>query len=219
MLHTAAGLNLSHRRPSIEDAFDRMEIFELLQNWVIWRDSGDWERFATVWHDDGRMCATWFQASAAEFIAGCRRGFDAGIIGLHTLGGTSIEVQGERAVAQSKMQIVQRGEIDGIEVDVTCLGRFVDALEKRSDRWGIVLRQPVYELDRMSPVGAAPLPVLDDDLLNSFPVGYRHLAYLQTKVGFSVYKSLPGTRGPEIQALGDRMKRWLGGADGACLDA
>jgi hypothetical protein len=202
---------------AVDAAMDRLAIHELLQNWVLWRDAGDWDRFATVWHEDGRMNATWFQADAAEFIAGCRKGFDAGIIGLHSLGAISVEVQGTRAIAQSKMQIVQRGEIDGVEVDVTCLGRFVDALEKRDGRWGIVFRQPVYELDRMTPVNPAHVPLLDQKLLDSFPVGYRYLAYLQSKVGFAVYNNLPGTRGPEIAALNDRMMLWLNGASADCL--
>lgn len=197
---------------------DTAEIHELLQNWVIWRDSGDWQRFATVWHDDGRMNATWFRASAKEFIDGCKKGFDAGIIGLHTLGAISVDLRGARAVAQSRMQIIQRGEIDGVEVDVTCIGRFVDALEKRNGRWGMVLRQPVYELDRLSPVNPAQAPQLDQGLLNSFPVGYRHLAYLQSKVGFSVFNDLPGTRGPEIEKLNARMAKWLEGAASDCLN-
>ncbi len=206
-------------QPSHDVERDRSDIRDLLQNWIIWRDAGDWDRFATVWHDDGRMVATWFQANAADFIAGCRKAFDAGMIGLHSLGGTSIDLQGTRAVAQSKMQIVQRGDLDGVEVDVTCLGRFVDALEKRDGRWGLVLRQPVYELDRMTPVGPGAVISLDPDLLRSFPVGYRHLAYLQTKLGFTVDKGLPGTRGPAIDALATRMKRWLDGADATCLDS
>ena len=32
---------------------DRRAIRELVENWVVWRDAGDWERFRTVWHDDG----------------------------------------------------------------------------------------------------------------------------------------------------------------------
>ena len=202
-----------------QSAADSETIRGLVQDWVIWRDAGEWDRFATVWHDDGRMHATWFRASATEFIAGCKRGFEAGVIGLHMLGGTSVDVNGVRAVAQSKMQIVQRGVLDGIEVDVTCLGRFVDALEKRDGRWGIVLRQVIYELDRMVPVDASQTLRLDRDVLNSFPPGYKHLAYLQTKLGFEVYNNLPGTRGPEVEALKERMKRWRDGADAGCLDA
>ncbi|MDU6375063.1 MAG: nuclear transport factor 2 family protein, partial [Bradyrhizobium sp.] len=37
---------------------DDRQIRELLQNWAIWRDAGDWERFRSVWHPDGRMMAT-----------------------------------------------------------------------------------------------------------------------------------------------------------------
>ena len=219
MLHGAGTTDQVDRQHAIDDALDRLAIRDLLENWIVWRDAGDWERFASVWHDDGRMFATWFQAHAADFIAGCRKGFDAGIIGLHELGGTSIDVRGTRAVAQSKMQIVQRGDVDGVAVDVTCLGRFVDALEKRDGRWGLVLRQPVYELDRMTPVDPGASLALDEALLASFPIGYRHLAYLQTKIGFAVYKSLPGTRGPEIAALLGRMKAWLDGAAADCLDS
>lgn len=206
-------------RTHSSEANDRVAIRDLLENWVIWRDAGEWDRFATVWHDDGRMMATWFQATASEFIAGCRKAFEAGLVGLHSLGGTSIDVRGNRAVAHTKMQIVQRGAIDGVEVDVTCNGRFVDALEKRDGRWGMVLRQPVYELDRMTPVNPTQVPMLDETLLQAYPEGYRHLAYLQTKMGFAVSKSLPGTRGPEISALGRRMNRWLEGGDADCLNS
>jgi len=219
MLRQAAGQDALDATEIAQAAMDRMAIHELLQNWVIWRDAGDWEQFATVWHDDGRMHATWFQASAAEFILGCRKGFEAGVISLHSLGGISVEVLGSRATAQSKMQIIQRGAVDGVEVDVTCLGRFVDALEKREGRWGIVFRQPVYELDRMTAVGSDQVPQLDQALLESFPAGYRHLAYLQTKVGFAVYNNLPGTRGPEIAALNSSMKQWLGGAGAECFES
>jgi len=47
---------------------DQAQIIEVVHNWVLWRDAGDWERFRTVWHDDGWMTATWFQGPAAEFI-------------------------------------------------------------------------------------------------------------------------------------------------------
>ena len=198
---------------------DRLEIRDLLENWVIWRDSGDWDRFATVWHEGARMNATWFQASAPEFMARSRGAFEAGMVGLHTLGGINIEIRGSRAVSQAKMQITQRAPVHDILVDVCCSGRFVDALEKRDGRWGIVLRQPVYELDRMHPLDPSAKMVLEQDLLMSFPEGYRHLAYLQTKLGFDVSKTLPGTRGPEIAELMGRMARWLEGDDQTCLQA
>jgi SnoaL-like domain len=198
---------------------DRFEIRELIENWAVWRDAGDWDRFATVWHDDGWMMTTWFQAPARDFIARSRAGFENGLKVLHLLGGSSIEVTGDRAVAHTKMEIIQRAEVHGVEVDVRCQGRFVDALEKRDGRWGLVLRQPVYELDAMRAIDPAAKLVLDQALLAQYPEGYRHLAYLQVEQGMDVYRSMPGTRGEEIAKLNRRMADWLAGEPAACLRA
>ena len=89
---------------------DKLAIIEVVQNWALWRDAGDWERFRTVWHDDGWMTATWFQGPAAEFIKVSKAGFEKGVSILHFLGGSSVDVKGSRAVAQTKMTINQRGD-------------------------------------------------------------------------------------------------------------
>ena len=191
---------------------DRLAIRELVENWVVWRDAGDWERFAGVWHDDGRMMATWFQGSASDFIRVSREGFERGVRILHFLGGSSIEVQGDRAIAQTKMTISQRASVDGVVCDVVCTGRFYDFFEQRSGRWGLVLRQPIYEKDRLDPVDPAAKLVLDADLLARFPEGYRHLAYLQTRIGYAVKPDMPGLTGKEVDALYERGARYLGGA-------
>jgi hypothetical protein len=190
---------------------DELEIRRLVENWVVWRDAGDWERFRTVWHDDGRMMATWFQGSCDDFIRVSREGFERGVRILHFLGGTSVEVAGPRAVSQAKMTITQRADVEGVECDVVCTGRFVDFLEQRGGRWGIVLRQPIYESDRIIPVDPAAPPQLDRTLLESFPVGYRHLAYLQTRNGFPVKPDMPGLTGPEVEALYASCTKWLSG--------
>ena len=188
---------------------DEAAIRQLVENWVVWRDAGDWERFRSVWHDDGRMMATWFQGSCDDFIRVSREGFDRGVRILHFLGGISVEVAGGRAVSQAKMTITQRAPVDGVECDVVCTGRFYDFLERRDGRWGLVLRQPIYELDRILPVDPGSPPKLDRALLESFPVGYRHLAYLQTGLGFSVKPDMPGLTGPEVEALYASGRRWL----------
>jgi len=190
-------------------AEDRAAIRDLVENWVVWRDAGDWERFRTVWHDDGRMMATWFQGSADEFIRVSREGWERGVSILHFLGGTSIELAGDRAVAQTKMTIAQRGLVHDVMCDVVCTGRFFDFLERRDGQWGIVLRQPIYEKDRLDPVDPAARLELDAALLESFPAGYRHLAYLQTQLGFKVKPDMPGLKGPEVEELYARGRGWL----------
>ena len=189
---------------------DRL-IRELLQNWAIWRDAGDWERFRSVWHPDGRMMATWTQGTGDEFIEISKQAWAKGVNILHFLGGISVDLAGTRAVSQTKMTISQRAEVEGVLCDVLCTGRFYDFLEKRQGRWGIVLRQPIYEKDRMDPVTPGAVPALDHELLAQFPVGYRHLAYLQTRIGYTVKRDMPGLKGPEVEALYARGAAWLQG--------
>ena len=195
-----------------DDAADRTAIRALIENWALWRDARDWTRFRTVWHDDGRMMATWFQGTADEFIAVSEEGYARGVRILHFLGGTTIDVAGTRAVAQTKMTISQRGPVEGVVCDVVCTGRFYDFLEKRG-RWGLVLRQPIYEKDRLDPVDPSAAPVLDQKLLASFPEGYRHLAYLQARIGYKVKTDMPGLDGPAVEALYRRGESWLKGGE------
>jgi hypothetical protein len=190
---------------------DRQAIRELVESWAVWRDAGDWERFRTVWHADGRMMATWFQGAADEFIRVSREGFERGVRILHFLGGSSVDVAGDRALAQTKMTITQRAPVHGIECDVVCTGRFYDFLERRDGRWGLVLRQPIYEQDRVGAVDPALRLELDRDALERYPVGYRQLAYLQEQQGFTVKPDMPGLVGPEVDALYASGARWLAG--------
>ena len=194
---------------------ERLAIVEVLENWALWRDAGDWERFRTVWHDDGWMTATWFQGPAEKFIEVSRAGFDKGVSILHFLGGSSVDIKGARAVAQTKMTINQRAPVDGVMVDVVCTGRFYDFMEKRAGRWGVVRRQPIYEKDRMDPLDPAARLELDPALLARFPEGYRHLAYLQSRIGYKIKLDLPGLKGPVVERLYAHGRAWLDGAKSA----
>lgn len=190
---------------------ERMRIREVVENWVVWRDAGDWERFRTVWHADGRMMATWIQGPAERFIEVSREGWNKDVSILHFLGGSSIDVAGARAIAQTKMTISQRAVVEGVECDVVCTGRFYDFFEKRDERWAIVLRQPIYEKDRIDPVDPDAKLALDAALLAEFPEGYRHLAYAQTKIGFTVKRDMPMLKGSGVKQLYDDGAAWLAG--------
>jgi hypothetical protein len=193
------------------ETLDRLAIRDVIENWAVWRDARMWDRFRTVWSGEGRMMATWFQGTADEFIRVSQEGYDKGVRILHFLGGMAIDIAGDRAIAQTKMTISQRGAVEGVICDVVCTGRFYDFLEKKDGRWGIVLRQPIYEKDRVDPVDPSATLKLDPDLLLSFPEGYRHLAYMQARIGYKVKKDMPGLDGPEVEALYARGKDWLAG--------
>jgi hypothetical protein len=198
--------------PAVEqDAADRLAIRDLVENWAVWRDARDWERFRTVWHQPGRMNATWFQGTADEFIAVSQAGFDRGVRILHFP---------RRLLGRCRRR--PRDLADEDDDHAACRGRG-RRMRRRLHRpllrlrrtprwaWGIVERQPIYEQDRLSPIDPATAPALDRGLLESFPVGYRHLAYLQTRIGYTVKPDMPGLTGPELHELYARGAAWLAG--------
>jgi SnoaL-like domain len=195
---------------------DELLVRQMVERWAVWRDAGDWERFATVWHPEGVMMATWFQGPFADFIRVTREGWDKGVSILHFLGGSAVEVAGERAIAQTKMTISQRGMVEGVDgpvlCDVVCTGRFYDFVTKHNGQWKLLHRQPIYEKDRIDPVDPSAQLRLDKTALATFPEGYRHLAYIQTRIGYQVKMDMPMLKGEQVQALCARGARWLAGA-------
>ena len=48
-------------------------------------------------------------------------------------------------------------------------------------------------------------------MLSRFPEGYRHLAYLQTRIGYPVKPDMPGLTGTEVERLYQQGGVWLAG--------
>ena len=194
---------------------DELLIRQMVERWAVWRDAGDWARFATVWHPEGRMEATWFQGPFMDFIRVTQEGWAKGVSILHFLGGSAIEVAGDRAIAQTKMTISQRGMVEGADgpvlCDVVCTGRFYDFVEKHDGHWKLLQRQPIYEKDRIDPVDSMAKVSLDQQALAGLPEGYRHLAYIQTRIGYTVKLDMPMLQGPVVDELYRRGSRWLAG--------
>jgi hypothetical protein len=197
--------------PEARDAQDRQEIRDLIEGWALWRDTGDWEALASVWHPKGVMRTTWFEASGQEFVKRSRAAAETGAQIHHFMGGTTIEQQGDRAAALTRMQITQRGELNGVVVDVECKGLFWDAIIREAGKWQFVLRQPIYEADRMSTLEPGARLSLDSELLARFPYGYKHLAYLQTKLGIEVNANLPTPNAATMESYRKRGRNWLAG--------
>lgn len=193
---------------------DELYIRQTIERWAVWRDAGDWDRFETVWHPDGVMMATWFQGHHKDFIRVTQEGWKKGVSILHFLGGSAVDINGDRAIAQTKMTISQRGDVEGVLCDVVCTGRFYDFMVRHDGEWKVLHRQPIYEKDRIDPVDPAASLSLDQTALAAMPAGYRHLAYIQTRIGYNVKMDMPMLTGPEVDNLYRRGANWLAGGDG-----
>jgi hypothetical protein len=194
------------------DVQDQLAIAALAQNWALARDTGDWEKLRATAHPGATMTTTWFDGGFDDFIESCQASWSKGSRSQHFLGGTAAEINGERAIAQTRMAIMVRSRLDGVEVDAACYGRFFDRVEKREGGWRIAKRSVIYEKDRIDPVAPGTAISLDPALLGRFPEGYRHLAYLQTRNGAQVNPNLPTARGEALEKLLSEAKVWLAAA-------
>ena len=191
---------------------DRTAIAAHIQDWVVFRDSGNWERLRAIWGPQGMMSTTWFQGTADDFVAHNKHAWGAPVPGaVHMLGAISVDVDGEgdRAVSQTKMTIQVRGSLHGAPCEGTCWGRFYDCWYKDAGRWWLADRAVIYERDRLDMLNGAPFPALDASILDAYPPGYRHLAYVQQAGGASVKNGLPGLTGAAVDALYAKGRSWL----------
>lgn len=189
-----------------------MQIRDLIERWAVYRDALLWEKFRTIWHDDGIMAATWTIGPYEDFIKITEEGVKHGLNIMHILGGSAIEVNGTRATAMTKFMILQRAVVDDVLCDVTCYARHYDLWDKRNDRWGLVYRETIADKDRIDPVNSNEKLDMDKAILDQFPIEYRHLAYLQTKVGYDVNKDCPRLSGGKaLEALYQKGADWLRG--------
>ncbi len=188
---------------------DKLAIAEVVQNWAFWRDFGNWERLRTTFHPEAVMTTTRASGPAADFIAAAAERRDQGARGTHFIGGSSIRLNGGKAIAESRLILLSRAKLGEIEVDITCYGRFYDRFIKHDGAWCILRRNVIYEKDRIDPLRPGTALQLDEAELARFPEGYRHLAYVQSKGGARVALDLPTPRSPALERLYREGDAWL----------
>jgi hypothetical protein len=193
---------------AVEAREDKLAIAEVIQNWAIWRDGGNFKGLRSTFHPDAIMTSTWFSGPAEEFVARAESRKPGGR-SAHFVGGSSIRLNGSKALAETPIILLLRERIDDIEVDVTCHGRFFDRLLKAEGAWQIFRRGVIYEKDRLDPVSPDAVLTLDKEILQRFPEGYRHVAYVQTKRGMAVATDRPTLPSPERDVLYREAEAWL----------
>ncbi|MCL2125114.1 MAG: nuclear transport factor 2 family protein [Oscillospiraceae bacterium] len=189
---------------------DVLVIKDLIERWVVYRDALMWDKFRTLWRPGGTMTATWTTGTYEDFIKITETGVKNGLNIQHILGGSAVEVNGGRAVSMTKFIILQRAVVDGVLCDVTCYARHYDLWEKADGKWGLKHRTTIADKDRIDPVDKNQTLALDKELLERFPMEYRHLAYLQTRAGYTVDRDCPRmSGGPALEALYKSGDEWL----------
>ncbi len=194
---------------------DQLRIAQLLQDWCTWRDAGDWEALRTCYTPDATMVTSWYDGSASGFIDASMQGRkrqpkDRGAH--HVFGGTTVHAKGDRATAETRVTLLLRGMAHEKLVDVTLYLRFFDCLLMTHGQWQISSRKGIYDRDSMRVVDPADTISLDPQELAKYPLGYRHLAYLQAQEGANINLSIPAPYSEGERAIYADGANWLAGA-------
>ena len=192
---------------------DKTACAELIQAWGFARDQGRWDDLAAIFHPGGEIAVSWFRGPYPEFVAHCRKNFGSGIQAKHLLWPARVQVNGARATAETNVAIMVRQTIDGVAVDLTSYGRFLDRLERRNGAWRMVERATLYEKDRLDPV--EPSPKFDALMAGAnaakYPAQYRYMGFRVNASGRALAEPVHYDGRPETETLKARYAEWLRG--------
>jgi hypothetical protein len=192
---------------------DKAACAEVIQAWGFARDQGRWDDLLAIFHPGGEIAVSWFRGPYPEFVGHCQRNFGRGSEAKHLLWPARVTVNGARATGETNVAILVRQTIDGVAVDLTSNGRFLDRLESRNGDWRIVERATVYEKDRLDPV--EPSPAFDSLMAKAdaakYPAQYRYMAYRLHAAGRALAEPVPYDGRAETEALKARYADWLNG--------
>jgi hypothetical protein len=199
---------------ALQELRDEAAIRRVIQNWALWRDTGAWDSLRGCYAPGARVQTTWMTGTAEEFIAASQAGFakPQAPRATHSIGASTIRIEGGRALAETRMILLLRANLEGMEVDATAWGRFVDWFVRLDGRWVIQRRHSIHEKDRLDPVDPSAKLQLDPERLGRFPYGYRHLAYLQSLGGANITPDLALHNTPSQEALYAASRDWLAAA-------
>ena len=192
---------------------DKTICAELVQAWGFARDQGKWDDLLAIFHPGGEIAVSWFRGPYPQFVAHCQRNFGKGSEAKHLLWPARVAVNGARATAETSVAILVRQTIEGIAVDLTSNGRFLDRLERRDGAWRMVERAALYEKDRLDPV--EPSQKYDALMAGAdakkYPAQYRYMAYRVHAAGRSLAEPVHYDGRPETEALKKCYAQWLAG--------
>lgn len=190
-------------------AADRDAIRSVIAAWGLYRDTGRFEELRALFAPGATIQTTWFDGSADEFVDLSKAAFGGPARAQHSFGTSTIELQADRATADTRITLQLRTTVEGIAVDATCYGRVFDFLVRRENAWRILKRIPVYEKDRIEPVDPSAQIAIDPVALARFPEGYRHIAYLQTLGGSAITAGLIQPDSKAERQLYQEGRDWL----------
>lgn len=194
---------------------DKLRITELAQTERLARDTRQWQLMLDCYHPDSRVFLSWFDGPAARFVAASRRmGEEPGGHATHGLGPTLVQIDGDRALADTPCAVMMRREFAGVACDLTSYCRHQSRVERVDGRWLLRSLVGVYEKNTLVPVVPGRVPELDEGRLAGYRASYDFQCYYRADKGHVPFADRPGLDRPDlVAALVSADRAWLAGQD------
>jgi SnoaL-like domain len=188
---------------------DKIACADIIVSWGLHRDQRRWPELLATFHPDGEIAVSWFRGRFSEFVEHCKRGGAS----KHLIMPPLVQINGERATAETTIVILVRQSIEGLAVDMTSRARFLDRLERRDGAWKIRERAAVYEQDRLDPVvpSDAFVRMMQEASVVQYPEPYRYMAMRLAAAGRPLAEPVHFDGAPHTTALAARYAAWLAG--------
>lgn len=203
---------MSDRTPfELIDADTERTLFALARRERLARDTNDWETLQAAFWPGSRVRVTWFDGSIEEFVESSRASVHPGRIrGFHSIDPVRAELRGDRALVESRGQILLRPTVEGVECDLVSWCRFVSGFERRDGEWRMAFFDNIYVKDRVTPTLPGQTFEPDAELLAGSRASYRWLAYTNVRRGIPVPDDLPGDdREDLVESFWADARAWL----------
>lgn len=189
---------------------DILDIVRLVERERAARDRKQWEALLDCYHPDARVTLSWYDGDPAGFVEGSRQMASSGTGSVHLVGFPDIEINGDRALADTGCTINIRQETNGVLTDTVSFARHRSRIERRDGAWRLLSFYAIYQRDSLAPVIDGQDPQIDAQKLLSFRPSYMYLSYLLSLKGIEINPDLPGTDRPEtVEPLIAEDAEWL----------
>jgi hypothetical protein len=177
---------------NFQNAADVIAITQLVLSERESRDLGRWQRMEACFFPDARICLSWIDGSAREFVLGSIDMAKRGMKASHRISPPVVRISGDRAVVSAPSIIDIPGNVRGVEVQLSSHARFLYRVERRDGRWGIVFFDSIYMRDELTPcIPGLTIPITADDVA-PFRKSYRMLCFILSLGGYTPSHDLAG---------------------------
>lgn len=194
--------------------FDKLAIQELAQTERAARDLWQWDVMRECYHADSRATVSWFDGTGHDFVAASQVMSEGGNASIHEVYNTLVNLNGERAIADTGCAIHVRGRMDGVEADIVSYCRHRSRVEKVEGKWRLRTFYATYQRDVMAPTNPSERLVIDAEQLATFRPSYKFLSYFLVRMGENPIHDLPGFDRPDLVAHRvNADQEWLNAPD------